>query len=53
MSKAKRRRVIIQESDKTLVSFGGGILIYEFIHRLGLPELIKGTVKVKERERGC
>lgn len=48
---AKRVKVILEE-DETLVSYGGGLLVDEFIHRLGLPHIIDNTVKVKERERG-
>lgn len=48
----KRKKIIIEQGDETLVSYGGGILIDEFIHRLSLPDMIDGTVKVKERERG-
>jgi len=48
---AKRVKIIL-EQDETLVSHGGGILIDEFIHRLGLAEMIDSTVRVKERERG-
>jgi hypothetical protein len=51
MKKIKRRTIIIKEGDN-LVSYGGGILIDEFIHRLSLPQIIDTTVKVKERERG-
>jgi hypothetical protein len=52
MKKAGRRKFVLVEGDDTLVSFGGGILLDEFIHRLGLPELIDRHVRVKERERG-
>jgi hypothetical protein len=52
MKGPRRRRIIIEEGDDTLVSYGGGILIDEFIHRLSLPEIIDSTVKVKKRERG-
>lgn len=52
MKGPRRRRIIIEEGDETLVTYGGGILIDEFIHRLSLPEIIDSTVKVKERERG-
>ena len=52
MKKAGRRKFLLVEGDDTLVSFGGGILLDEFIHRLGLPELIDERVRVKERERG-
>jgi len=48
---AKRVKVIL-EQDETLVSHGGGLLIDEFIHRLGLAQMIDSTVKVKERELG-
>lgn len=48
---AKRVKFIL-EQDETLVSHGGGLLIDEFIHRLGLAQMIDSTVKVKERERG-
>jgi hypothetical protein len=51
MKKIKRRKIIIVEGDN-LVSYGGGILIDEFIHKLSLPQIIDTTVKVKERERG-
>jgi hypothetical protein len=51
MKKIKRRTIIIEEGDN-LVSYGGGILIDEFIHKLSLPQIIDTTVKVKERERG-
>jgi len=50
--KKARRKIILMEGDDTLVSFGGGILLDEFIHRLGLPGLIDRKVKVKARERG-
>lgn len=43
MKKAGRRKFVLVEGDDTLVSFGGGILLDEFIHRLGLPELIART----------
>lgn len=49
---AAKRAKIILEQDETLVSHGGGLLIDEFIHRLGLAHMIDSTVKVKERERG-
>ena len=49
---AKRIKIILEEGKEDLVSYGGGLLIDEFIHRLGLPELIDGIVHVKERERG-
>lgn len=52
MKKAVRRKVVLREGDDTLVSFGGGILLDEFISRLGLAELIGEKVKVKVRERG-
>lgn len=52
MKMAGRRKLLLVEGDDTLVSFGGGILLDEFIHRLGLPELIDQRVRVKERERG-
>jgi hypothetical protein len=52
MKSPRRRRIIIEEGDDTLVSYGGGVLIDEFIHKLALPEIIDSTVKVKERERG-
>ena len=48
---AKRVKIIL-EQDETLVSHGGGLLIDEFIHRLGLAQTIDSTVKVKERDRG-
>lgn len=48
---AKRVKFIL-EQDETLVSHGGGLLIDEFIHRLGLAQMIDSTVKVKKRERG-
>ena len=51
MKKIKRRKIIIVEGDN-LVSYGGGILIDEFIYKLSLPQIIDTTVKVKERERG-
>jgi hypothetical protein len=51
MKRLKRRTIIIEEGEN-LISYGGGILIDEFIHRLSLPEIIDTTVKVKERERG-
>lgn len=51
MKKIKRRKIIIVEGDN-LVSYGGGILIDEFIHKMSLPQIIDTTVKVKERERG-
>lgn len=50
--KRGRRKVILREGDETLVSFGGGILLDEFISRLGLAQLIDQQVKVKARERG-
>lgn len=49
---ARRVKVILEEGKDSLVSYGGGLLIDEFIHRLGLPGMIDSTVKVKERERG-
>ena len=52
MKGSRRKTVILREGDDTLVSFGGSILLDEFIHRLGLPALIDRTVTVKERERG-
>jgi len=52
MKQLGRRKFRLVEGDDTLVSFGGGILLDEFIHRLGLPELIDRHVRVKERERG-
>ncbi len=52
MKMTGRRKHLRVEGDDTLVSFGGGILLDEFIHRLGLPELIDQRVRVKERERG-
>ena len=52
MKQLGRRQFRLVEGDDTLVSFGGGILLDEFIHRLGLPELIDRHVRVKERERG-
>lgn len=52
MKQLGRRQFRLVEGDDTLVSFGGGILLDEFIHRLGLPELIDQRVRVKERERG-
>jgi len=52
MKVAGRKKIILVEGDDTLVSFGGSIILDEFIHRLGLPELIDRTVTVKERERG-
>lgn len=52
MKQLGRRKFRLVEGDDTLVSFGGGILLDEFIHRLGLPELIDQRVRVKERERG-
>lgn len=52
MKQVGRRKFRLVEGDETLVSFGGGILLDEFIHRLGLPELIDQRVRVKERERG-
>ena len=52
MKKTARRKVVLREGDDTLVSFGGGILLDEFISRLGLAELINQKVKVKTRERG-
>jgi len=52
MKKAGRKKIILVEGDDTLVSFGGGVLLDEFIHRLGLPEIIDRTVRAKERERG-
>lgn len=48
---AKRTKIIL-EQDESLVSYGGGLLIDEFINRLGLAQMIDSTVKVKERERG-
>jgi hypothetical protein len=52
MKKIKRTKIVIEEGDNTLVSYGGGILIDEFIRKLSLPQIIDNTVKVKERERG-
>ncbi|MBP8985270.1 MAG: IS1380 family transposase [Syntrophobacterales bacterium] len=52
MKKAVRRKVVLREGDDTLVSFGGGILLDEFISRLGLAELIDQKVRIKARERG-
>ena len=52
MNRPRRRRLILEEGDDTLVSYGGGILIDEFIHKLSLPEIIDATVNVKERQRG-
>lgn len=52
MKQVDRRKFRLVEGDETLVSFGGGILLDEFIHRLGLPGLIDQRVRVKERERG-
>ena len=51
MKKIKRRKIIIAEGDN-LVSYGGGVLIDEFIYKLSLSQIIDTTVKVKERERG-
>jgi hypothetical protein len=48
----RRVKIIIEEGKDSLVSCGGGLLIDEFIHRLGLPGMIDSSVKVKERERG-
>jgi hypothetical protein len=47
----KRVKIILEEDD-TLVSYGGGLLVDEFIHKLGLPRMIDNLVKVKARERG-
>ncbi len=49
---AKRGKIILEEGDDTLVSYGGGLLVDEFIHKLNLPHLIDTAVKVKARERG-
>lgn len=51
-NKKDRRIKVILEQDDSLVSYGGGILIDEFIHQLALAEMIDRTVKVKERDRG-
>lgn len=48
---AKRVKIILEE-DATLVSYGGGLLVDEFIRKLGLPQMIDKFVKVKARERG-
>lgn len=48
---AKRVKIIL-EQDETLVSHGGGLFVDEFIHRLGLAQMIDSTVRVKERKRG-
>ena len=48
---AKRVKIILEEDD-TLVSYGGGLLVDEFIHKLGLSQMIDSLVKVKARERG-
>ncbi|MGZ3578076.1 MAG: hypothetical protein ACXWMH_07740 [Syntrophales bacterium] len=31
-----RKKIILVEGDDTLVSFGGGIILDAFIHRLGI-----------------
>lgn len=49
---ARRVKIILEEGKDSIVSYGGGLLIDEFIHRLGLPGMIDTTVKVKERQRG-
>jgi hypothetical protein len=48
----RRVRLILEEGNDSLVSYGGGLLIDEFVHRLGLPGMIDSAVRVKERERG-
>lgn len=48
---AKRIKIILEE-DNTLVSYGGGLLVDEFIRKLELPQMIDSLVKVKTRERG-
>lgn len=48
----RRVKIVLEEGKDSLVSYGGGLLIDEFVHRLGLPAMIDSTVKVKERERG-
>ncbi len=52
MNGARRVKIILEEGDDTLVSYGGGLLVDEFIHKLGLSHIIDTTVKVKTRERG-
>lgn len=47
----KRVKIILEE-DATLISYGGGLLVDEFIRKLGLPQMIDSLVKVKARERG-
>jgi len=48
---AQRVKIILEE-DANLVSYGGGLLVDEFIRKLGLPQMIDSLVKVKARERG-
>jgi hypothetical protein len=48
----RRVKIIIEEGKDSLVSYGGGLLIDEFNHRLGLPGMIAFSVKVKEWQRG-
>ncbi len=48
---AKRVKIIL-DKDPTLVSYGGGLLVDEFIRKLGLPQMIDSLVTVKARERG-
>jgi hypothetical protein len=48
---AKRGKIILEE-DTNLVSYGGGLLVDEFIRKLRLPQMIDSLVKVKARERG-
>jgi len=48
---AKRVKIILEE-DANLVSYGGGLLVDEFIRKLELPRMIDSLVKVKTRERG-
>jgi len=52
MKKIKRRKIIIEQDTTSIVSYGGGVLIDEFIHKLSLPQMIDTTLKVKVRERG-
>lgn len=48
---AKRVKIILEE-DANLVSYGGGLLVDEFIRKLRLPQMIDSLVTVKARERG-
>ncbi|MDA8170881.1 MAG: IS1380 family transposase [Nitrospiraceae bacterium] len=48
----RRIKVVLEEGKDSLISYGGGLLIDEFIRKLGLPEMIDSAVKVKKRESG-